>query len=56
MRFTLPVSGMAYLGIYDMLGQEVAAPVNAYLAAGTHRLIWNASDLASGVYIYTLEF
>ncbi|MFO7526399.1 MAG: T9SS type A sorting domain-containing protein [Ignavibacteriaceae bacterium] len=40
--------------IYTLLGEEVQILVDDYKFAGNHSVIFNASDLASGVYIYTL--
>jgi len=43
------------LKIYDILGREVATLVNEYKAAGNYNVTFNASNLASGVYIYQLR-
>ena len=42
------------LKIYNVLGQEVANLVDDALNAGSHRYIWNANKVASGVYFYRL--
>ncbi len=47
--------GTVSLKIYDMLGKEVATLVNAKLNPGTHKYIFDASGLASGIYYYTLS-
>jgi hypothetical protein len=38
-----------------MLGRQVANLVNATQEAGNHSINFNASKLASGLYIYTLK-
>ena len=43
------------LKVYDMLGNEVASLVNEEKSAGTYEIIFEASDLPSGVYFYTLK-
>lgn len=40
--------------IYDMLGKEVANLVNTVKEAGSHEVSFNASNLASGMYVYTI--
>lgn len=53
--FGLPEAGAVSLKIYDVLGREVATLVNSTLAAGNYKYNWNASGLASGMYIYRLS-
>ncbi len=53
-QFTLPQEGHTVLRVYDLLGREVAVLVNESLAAGRYTVQFNASELSSGMYIYTL--
>jgi hypothetical protein len=41
--------------VHNLLGQEVAVLVDGILTAGTHHLPFQASRLASGVYLVTVE-
>jgi hypothetical protein len=43
------------LRVFDLIGREVATLVNQYLPAGTYRMQWDASALASGVYLYRMQ-
>ena len=43
------------LKIYDMLGNEVATLVNEQKSAGSYKVNFDASNLASGVYLYRLK-
>jgi hypothetical protein len=43
------------LTIYNALGQRVAELVNSKLEAGKYSYVWNASDVATGLYIYELR-
>ena len=40
--------------IYDLQGREVAKLINGEMSAGIHDVTWDASNAASGVYIYRL--
>lgn len=43
------------LKIFNILGEEVAILVSDRLSAGSYSYEWDASNLASGVYLYRLE-
>jgi hypothetical protein len=53
-NYSLALSGKAIVKIYDILGREIRTLVNEYKQAGTHTVEFNATELASGVYIYQL--
>lgn len=55
-KYQLPTSGFVSLKIYDLLGNEAATLVNSKQSAGLHTLDFNAKDLSSGAYYYTLRF
>jgi hypothetical protein len=54
-NYSIPVTGNVVLKIYDVLGKEVATLVNDNKAPGNYSTDFNASSLASGIYIYTLR-
>ncbi len=54
-KFSIKESGLVSLKVYDMLGREVATIVNKELSAGNYSYSFNASGLASGIYLYRLE-
>lgn len=54
-RYQLPKDGMVTLKVYDILGAEVVTLVNEEKVAGKYEVNFNASNLASGVYIYRLN-
>lgn len=43
------------LVVYDLLGREIAVLADGMYPSGRHEVVFDASRLASGVYIYTLE-
>ena len=53
-NFSIPESGLVTLKIYNVLGQEVAELVNDVKPAGNYEVTFDASDLTSGMYIYTI--
>jgi hypothetical protein len=53
-RFDLPKSTFVTLKIYDVLGSEIRTIVNEELRPGKYETSFNASLLASGMYIYQL--
>ena len=54
-KFFLKESGKVKLDIYNIIGQKVAELVNEELPSGFHDINFNASNLASGIYIYRLN-
>lgn len=54
-NFAVPEAGYYKLNVYNILGQKVATLINKQLQAGHHSSVFNASGLATGIYIYTLE-
>ncbi len=53
--FVIPKSSFVTLKIYDVLGKEISNLVNEELIPGSYTKIWNAENLSSGVYFYTLK-
>jgi hypothetical protein len=53
-KFSIPLSSKVTLKIYDILGREVSTLVNEVRNAGNHEVNFDASGLASGMYIYTV--
>lgn len=56
-KFSIPnsTSGrnkLTSLKIYDILGKEIAVPVNEILAPGEYEITWDATGLPSGIYFY----
>jgi hypothetical protein len=53
--YNLPTVSNVTLKVYDILGKEVKTLVNNSQLAGLHSVIFNASNLTSGVYFYRLQ-
>ena len=54
-QYSVPVSGLVMLKVYDILGQEVATLRNEETPAGTHTVTWNASSFPSGLYFVRMN-
>lgn len=53
--YSVPKNGFISLKVYNTLGQEVATVFSGIQSAGNHVVDFNASSLASGVYLYQLQ-
>lgn len=53
-RYSVPNAGMVSLRVFDMLGREVALIESGYKSAGRYEAVFDASRLASGIYVYRL--
>ena len=54
-RFTIPQASVVNLTVFNAIGEEVKALVNNYYEAGSHEIIFNASNLTSGIYFVRME-
>jgi hypothetical protein len=55
LRFTLGEAGRVRLTVYDVLGREVAVPLDEAREAGTHAVAFDAGALSSGTYLVRIE-
>ncbi len=54
-KYTLSEQSPVSLKVYDVLGNEVATLVNTTQDVGAYDINFDAANLASGLYIYTLQ-
>jgi hypothetical protein len=54
-EFELIENAHVNLKIYNVLGEEIETIANEYLIKGKYQRIWDASDVASGIYFYHLD-
>jgi hypothetical protein len=52
--FQIPETGDVKLAVYNLAGIQVAELVNGTVQAGNHSVLFDASDLPSGMYFYSL--
>jgi len=53
-KYSIPADGNVTLKMYDILGEEVSTLVNEFQQAGTFDVVFDGSNLSSGVYYYQL--
>jgi hypothetical protein len=54
-RFALNESDFVTLKVFDVQGNEVKNLVNGRKEAGIHRINFNAADISSGIYFYSIK-
>lgn len=54
-RFDLPEAGFITLAVFDILGREVKTLLNEFKPSGRYNVKFDAAELSSGVYIYTIR-
>ena len=54
-QFSLPESAHVQVNIYNILGQLVTALVDQEMSAGNYTVDFNAENLSSGIYFYTMK-
>lgn len=54
-NYSVKENGYVRLKVYDIIGNEVTELVNGNLTAGNYSVEFNAGELPSGVYIYSIQ-
>ncbi len=53
--YSIPKQTHVSLKVYDVLGKEVAELVNEEMSTGSYKVDFDAANLSSGIYFYTLR-
>lgn len=54
-KFNLPSMAKVNITVFDIMGSEVASILDKEMTQGSHSVEFNASNLASGSYLYTIS-
>jgi hypothetical protein len=54
-QYSVAQAGPVAMTVYNVMGQKVATLVNETKSAGTYRVNWDATNMASGIYHYRLQ-
>ncbi|MCX6150335.1 MAG: ice-binding family protein [Ignavibacteriales bacterium] len=54
-RYAIPKIDFVKISIYDMLGKEIKVLVNEEKTPGNYEIIFDAKELASGIYFYKIN-
>jgi len=54
-NFSVPLSGIVRLSIYNALGQTIEILVDEFLDAGSYHVNFDAGKLTSGIYYYQIQ-
>lgn len=55
LRFSLPAPSCVVLGVFDIAGRSVGEMQEGWYGAGVYRILFDGSDLPSGLYLARLE-
>ena len=54
-QYTLGKNTNVKIAVYDLLGHKIATLVNEYQNTGSHKVVWDASGVSAGVYLYQMK-
>ncbi len=54
-KFALATAGAVRLQIYNVRGELVESLIDGQMGIGSHHVLWDARDQASGIYFYRLD-
>jgi hypothetical protein len=54
-NYQLPMTSDVQLKVHDLLGREIITLIDERKPAGQHEVEWNAGNLPSGLYFYSLQ-
>ncbi|MCF6271237.1 MAG: T9SS type A sorting domain-containing protein [Melioribacteraceae bacterium] len=54
--YALPEAGDVEVNVYSIIGEKITTLVKAHQSAGVKNVVWNAGNLSSGIYFYSVKY
>ena len=54
-KYAVPVQSQVKILIFNSIGESIVELVNRSQSAGTYTVTWNAENVSSGIYFYSIE-
>ncbi|MCH7964221.1 MAG: aryl-sulfate sulfotransferase [Bacteroidetes bacterium] len=54
-RYSMPIQSRVKLIIYNSIGENIAELINSNQSAGSYEVSWDAGNVASGIYFYSIR-
>lgn len=54
-KYALPFRSSVILSVYNILGEKVSELINDSQESGYYEFLWNAENIASGIYLYNMQ-
>jgi hypothetical protein len=54
-RYAVPIQSQVKIKIYNSIGENIAELVNLTQSAGSYQVNWDAENVASGIYFYSIQ-
>ena len=54
-NYTIAEAGNVSVTVYNTAGQKIDTLMDGFMDAGSHSVVWDASDFSAGVYFYTVK-
>jgi len=54
-RYSIPTQNNVSIKVYNSIGENIAELINAIQSAGSYEVSWDAGNVASGIYFYSIE-
>ena len=54
-KYSIPKTSYVTVKVYDIIGREIRTLVNNQKSTGNHEIVFNASELSSGIYFYKMQ-